>query len=729
MKKNTHYAKPGADDSFLRPELDSQWSAREITVVEAEGQLLLGWVHRHPNQDYPVICSGGKLRILAEQQRSYSKLAFINPRSVAFYAGDGVRPMTLNIIDAEHRTALPTPAKAAYELDALELPDGTRFIAANEFIAGRSGSSIGLWRDNERLRLPVPAGVSLNRPRLVAGSGQVRLICDGYWEKKFALVEFLLTAAEPSEMRIIARDDGWNLFPATTVGADGRIWLSWLRQETVSRDDCAGWRARPQVAVCENGHWRDITVDIPGFNLGLLPVERYFGYDGLRRRPRLAAMLDGSVYLVWEQQKHEQELWENLANGFLLAKRLDRPGEILVLAQQHCCFAFAEKMLHDSKAFRFAGKSEHRTDGADFVAMCADLRRAPQFQLPEAVDFSNWQRDDYQSRLLMPCRRYRQWQLFWGDLHCHSIHSPDAEGAADELFAYARDIAKLDFVAITDNDFYPNKTLLDSEIDYLAAAAEAFTSPEFVAMSGYEWTYHEDDADRSFNHRIVIYPRGARMTARRNETTGSEAEDFAQYLQQSGYFCFPHHGYWRLLGAEPAVEVNSAWGLYIRDAETVFANLNAGKRFAFLGNSDSHRFLPGLSGALTGVFASECSQEAILDAIRARRCFSTTGNRTAVVFTVNDAFIGETATGSSSPEIRWQAFAERPIEYIAIIRDGVVVHHTDRTDGVWHDRAVAPGHHWYLLELKEAGEYVRHPHNLAPAWGKYLWTSPIWLTT
>ena len=45
-----------------------------------------------------------------------------------------------------------------------------------------------------------------------------------------------------------------------------------------------------------------------------------------------------------------------------------------------------------------------------------------------------------------------QYQIFWGDVHGHTSHS-DGKGSLDDYFTYARDVAKLDFVIVTDHDF------------------------------------------------------------------------------------------------------------------------------------------------------------------------------------------------------------------------------------------------------------------------------------
>ena len=201
------------------------------------------------------------------------------------------------------------------------------------------------------------------------------------------------------------------------------------------------------------------------------------------------------------------------------------------------------------------------------------------------------------------------------------------------------------------------------------------------------------------------------------------------HIRQSGYLSIPHHAYWRLgdIPNECAVEVTSAWGTYILDAPTVREALATGARFGFTGNSDSHRFLPGLSGALTGVYATELSRDGIIEALRKRRCFATTGNRTAIDFRINEAFMGEALKTNAIPTLFWRVHPHETIEKVQVIRDGELVFRSEETEGEWTDESAGAEPHWYYLQVKEKGAHARYPHNVAPAWGKWAWSSPIWV--
>src|SRR5690606_37864744 len=75
----------------------------------------------------------------------------------------------------------------------------------------------------------------------------------------------------------------------------------------------------------------------------------------------------------------------------------------------------------------------------------------------------------------------------FGDLHAHSGLSDDASGAPDAFFTTARDIAGLDFVALSDHDAFIDQ----DEWAILRETAASFDRPgAFVAFSAIEWTHH-----------------------------------------------------------------------------------------------------------------------------------------------------------------------------------------------------------------------------------------------
>ncbi len=80
-------------------------------------------------------------------------------------------------------------------------------------------------------------------------------------------------------------------------------------------------------------------------------------------------------------------------------------------------------------------------------------------------------------------------QIYWGDIHTHSILS-DGSGTAEHAYEYARNVAHIEFYALTDHGeiLTINKNSLQK---YISATDAAYTPGEFVNFYGMEWTQHK----------------------------------------------------------------------------------------------------------------------------------------------------------------------------------------------------------------------------------------------
>jgi hypothetical protein len=114
------------------------------------------------------------------------------------------------------------------------------------------------------------------------------------------------------------------------------------------------------------------------------------------------------------------------------------------------------------------------------------------------------------------------------------------------------------------------------------------------------------------------------------------------------------------------VEIYSALGVFerpgthrpsTRETTGAFVTDLLGRQFrgGFVANSDTRLTTPGNSraplagdhrypGGLTAILARELTREAVLEALRARRCYATTGPRFLLEFTVDGAQMGSELT-------------------------------------------------------------------------------------
>ena len=233
---------------------------------------------------------------------------------------------------------------------------------------------------------------------------------------------------------------------------------------------------------------------------------------------------------------------------------------------------------------------------------------------------------------------------FWGDLHGQTEETIGT-GSAEAYYRFARDLAFVDACAHQGNDFQITAEFW-AELNRLTAA---FDEPgRFVTLPGYEWSGNTAlGGDRN-----VYFPTEGRTIRRSSHALIEDTSDldtdcttatelFAAFARNEEWdvVCFAHCGgrYADIRRGhdgrfERSVEVHSAWGTFewlLHDA------FELGHRVGIVGNSDGHKGRPGASypgagkfgavGGLTCYLMPELSRPALLDCLRQRRHYATTG--------------------------------------------------------------------------------------------------------
>ncbi len=244
-----------------------------------------------------------------------------------------------------------------------------------------------------------------------------------------------------------------------------------------------------------------------------------------------------------------------------------------------------------------------------------------------------------------PCRIVDRSDLlpFWADLHGQSEETIGTNSAR-EFYEFARDKAFLDICVHQGNDFQ-----ITTEFwNHLNELSSEFTENDrFITFPGWEWSGNTGlGGDRN-----VLHMREGRQIHRSShalvddhsdiETDANSANDLFDVLKDEDCVVFAHIGgrYADIKIAhdkrhERAVEVHSAWGTFewlIQDA------LEQGYRVGIVSNSDGHKGRPGAShpgatkfgayGGLTCVLAPELTRAGIMEGLRRRNHYGTTGNR------------------------------------------------------------------------------------------------------
>ena len=588
------------------------------------------------------------------------------------------------------------------------------------------------------------------RPRLATtANGAVWLAFSAYMDGAFRVVTARAgpgSEENPSVCVVPAEDTrASDLFPSICVGPDQQPWLAWITCSDVQREGVVGRQTGLNCARWDGSVWapsgageRFAVTDI---DWGMLPVETYWGYNGLRRRPQLAPDAHG-VWLFWERHRDERSVADNVANGQLCGRYHDgnRWSSSVLVHDGHSCFSVDSGSLQPDDALVFACKTAPGDSDLDI----AFLRRRrselkPLEEHPKHL-WAGWKRVDLPTQVTGPSASHaiacggETYELLWGDLHCHSYYSPDAEGEPIELLLYARDRGGLDFCCIIDNDHYPEIVMSRSALEYLYAAANGLTGEAFTAFWGYEYTYHPAKGNRfPKNHRAVVCYERDQPLARRYEPSGKTAEDFIATMKGSATLWHAHHEEWDMFGncQEENAEVCAGWDDYMQAADVVQRHIADGFRFGFTGASDNHRIVPGMGGAVTGLYVRSRDREGIVEALKRRRCYATTGRRLLLDFRVNEHMMGSEMECVGPPRLRLTASSQHELVSVRVLRNEKTIAELHprarRLEWQYEDSDARAGMQCYRIEVQESGPVRAFPHNIAQANGPRAYSSPIWV--
>ena len=349
-------------------------------------------------------------------------------------------------------------------------------------------------------------------------------------------------------------------------------------------------------------------------------------------------------------------------------------------------------------------------------------------------------------------------RVFWGDLHSHARRSFDATG--DLPFHYARDVARLDFYALTDHV----EGLSDEMWEEIRLATHDWYDPgRFATILGYEATFPAPWA----HHNVYFRGDGDVRVGRHNGTV----QDLWRQLVAGEAMTIPHHTGVRFSpkannlpgGTDPnidwqyacdafrrVVEVYSGHGLceYYDPAHPLAYqqcdfSLNdsaigphyaqdgwlSGQRMGTICSSDNHQAQPGKrQTGLAAVWAPALTRGGVFDSIHNRQTYGTTGARMLLKMWVNDTFMGQETAGGNGVSVRVWAVGTAAIAWVEVLRgdldakrfEVVYRHEPDAAEAAftWDDPQ----------PVANALYYVRLRQH-APVAGRVAqaWSSPVWV--
>jgi hypothetical protein len=284
---------------------------------------------------------------------------------------------------------------------------------------------------------------------------------------------------------------------------------------------------------------------------------------------------------------------------------------------------------------------------------------------------------------------------FWGDLHAQT-EATVGTGTEEEYLAFARDQAYLDFASHQGNDFQ----MSDEVWERLNRTIERFHEDRrFVVLPGYEWS---GNTPAGGDHN-VIYRTGSMPILRSShwqipdtpENDLSPAHPasvlFGRLRQRVGVenVVVAAHVGGRYADVQRyfdpdlcrLVEILSCWGVF---EWLLWDALEAGYVVGVICNSDGHKGRPGaegpgagefgIAGGLTCVLAPELTRQAVFDALRARRCYGTSGPRIDLQVEMDGAPIGSILPWRKIALIHATVLGTGPLESLCLYQGREVIH-------------------------------------------------------
>jgi len=228
-------------------------------------------------------------------------------------------------------------------------------------------------------------------------------------------------------------------------------------------------------------------------------------------------------------------------------------------------------------------------------------------------------------------------KFFFGNLHSHSAYS-DGIGTPSQIYHWARHKAKLDFYGITDHG---HQLSVNEWNDIKNKSYDHTQDNHFVALHGFEWT--------SFFGHICIWNSNSFTTAKINRNLLSL---YIWLRRNNAIAQFNHPGREKLLFKNFALN-NSAFNQIIA-IETGNKNngnihdeylkyysraLQKGWRLGPTNNQDNHRLK--INSHRTVIIAQRLTKKSLLDALKARRFYSSDDPNIEVTFKINNHWMGD----------------------------------------------------------------------------------------
>ena len=355
------------------------------------------------------------------------------------------------------------------------------------------------------------------------------------------------------------------------------------------------------------------------------------------------------------------------------------------------------------------------------------------------------------------------YNMYFGQLHSHTTYS-DGSGTLESALEYIGSLpeeANVDFVAFTDHsnyfdksgDYNPEGALADMSLAtpfsqetwaaYKGAIAD-FNAKQtgVVALGGFEMTWSGGPGHmNTFATPGIVSRNNTDLNNKSSDAgmrlyytlLGQEAlRDSITQLNHPGstFGNFSNFSYWDPVADTRVylVEVGNGEGQvgaggYYPSYEEYTLALDKGWHVAPTNNQDNHKGKWGNGNdARDVVLAENLTEEAIYDAIRARRVYATEDKNLAITYTVNDLPMG-TVIESVPEKLRFDITIQDPDALDSTVRAELIVN-SGKVAYTWDDAAaLATGVLTAELDPGYSYSYLR----VTQADGNLAVTAPVWV--
>lgn len=351
--------------------------------------------------------------------------------------------------------------------------------------------------------------------------------------------------------------------------------------------------------------------------------------------------------------------------------------------------------------------------------------------------------------------------LVYGNLHEHSENSPcwpaGTDGTLHEDYRFGMFTENYDFVGITDHGYSMTEVYWRKNL----RLAEFYNEPgKFVALPAMEWTLRSDkDLDGiqyGAGHYNVIFASvddGKKFIRNEQEiynvytpeTNNSVA--LWKFLHANNIDCIsiPHHPAdevhpvdWDVYDDKyvPVVELfqcrgNSEYPGCPREFNLERHSTTKHKRafvnyalkekkykMGFVASGDHN----GMGVGVAALWVKELSRDGILEAMRSKRCFATTGDKIIVDFGVNDETSGSVVKTDKVPHLKMMVKGQRELEKVEVLRNSEVVKVFNLNSGTLEFNESFMDED-YPSEKEILYYYVRATQKNK----EIAWSSPVWV--